>query len=451
MHRAVDFFRQQCAAEGGYVYQWSDDLSRREGEGKVGRTTAWIQPPATPSVGDAYLQAYHLTGDPQLIEAAKETAAALLRGQLRSGGWDNRIEFAPEDRRRYAYRVDDTAGDKLRNTTTFDDDKSQSVIRFLMRLDQELNFEDQAIHEATLYALDGMLKSQYPSGAWPQRYAEFPDPAEYPVLKASIPDQWPREFSGEKYAAYYTLNDNTLADLIVTALDAWQIYGDEKYLKAAERGGDFLLLAQLPEPQPGWAQQYNRQMHPAWARKFEPPAVTGGESQGVMRTLILLYRRTAAHSENAQRFLEPIPRAIRYYRSLLLEDGNLARFYELGTDRPLFLTKDYKLSYSPNDLPTHYAFIVGSKLDRIEAEWKKVRSTPVEKLWSPRRVQPPSASRSLGKRAGEIIDSLDDRGAWVQQGQLRYHGQDDPTDRAIRSATFIDRLETLAQWIAANQ
>ncbi len=108
---------------------------------------------------------------------------------------------------------------------------------------------------------------------------------------------WPRVFPGDNYSGFYTLNDNTMSDMIVTMLDAWDIYGDKRYLDAAIRGGEFFLRAQLPEPQPGWAQQYDQQMHPAWARKFEPPAVSGGESQGVMNTLILLYRRTAGSSQ----------------------------------------------------------------------------------------------------------------------------------------------------------
>ena len=99
----------------------------------------------------------------------------------------------------------------------------------------------------------------------------------------------------------------------------------------------FFVLAQLPEPQPAWAQQYDHEMHPAWARKFEPPAVSGGESQGVIRTLMTLYRRTAAVTDDADRFLEPIPRAIAYLRRSLLNDGRLARFYELETNRPLLL------------------------------------------------------------------------------------------------------------------
>lgn len=451
MHRAVSFFRDHASAGGGYIFQLSDDLAKREGEGVVGPTTAWIEPPSTPSVGMAYLEAYQLTRDPILLEASRETARALLRGQLRSGGWDNRIEFAKTDRQMYAYRVDGGTGKKLRNTTTFDDDKSQSVIRFLMQFDRELEFKEPSIHEAVIYALDGILKSQFPNGAWPQRYSAFANPDKHTIKQARLPETWPREFPGSKYSGFYTLNDNTMSDLIVTALDAWEIYRDPRYLVAAEKGGDFLLRAQLPEPQPGWAQQYDPEMRPAWARKFEPPAITGGESQGVMRTLILLYRRTAATSTDASRFLEPLPRAIAYYRRSLLKDGRLARFYELGSNRPLFFTKDYKLTYSDDDMPTHYGFVVGSKLDRIETDLRVVRQTSVENLWRPRDVNRPKPTRSLAKSAKKAIDSLDTRGAWVESGSLKYHKKDDPTRRVIRSDTFIKNLGILANWIAANK
>jgi PelA/Pel-15E family pectate lyase len=449
MHRAVAFFRQHASAGGGYVYQLSADLSKREGEGKVGPTTAWIQPPGTPAVGLAYLEAYRKCGDPVLLEAAKETAGALVRGQLRSGGWDNRIEFAVEDRKKYAYRVEPDDGGKRRNTTTFDDDKSQSAIRFLMQLDRELRFADLTIHDAVVEALDAVTRAQYANGAWPQRYSEFPDGSE-PVRKASWPKTWSREYPGSKYGGFYTLNDNTMSDLIVTMLDAWDIYGDDRYRESAERGGEFFLLAQLPEPQPGWAQQYDREMHPAWARKFEPPAVTGGESQGVMRTLIQLYRRTAVVSGDADRFLRPLPTALAYYRRSLLPGGRLARFYEIGSNRPLYFTKDYKLTYSPDDMPTHYAFIVSSKLDSIEAELQQVRDTPRDQLWKPTTTKAATRSKRLDQKVWQIMADLDPRGAWVEAGRLRYHGDHDSTRQVIRSQTFIQNLIALADWLGAS-
>ena len=78
MHRAVTFFREQASAGGGYIFQLSNDLTKREGEGRVGKSTAWIEPPATPSVGMAYLESYRRCGDRLLLDAAKETAIALV-------------------------------------------------------------------------------------------------------------------------------------------------------------------------------------------------------------------------------------------------------------------------------------------------------------------------------------------------------------------------------------
>lgn len=448
MHRAVEFFREHAASEGGgYVYRLSEDLQKREGEGAVGPSTAWIEPPGTPAVGMAYLQAYQLTGDPLLREAAIETADALIRGQLESGGWDNQMEFGPEQRRKYAYRVEPQKG--KRNVTTLDDNKSQSAASFLMRLDEALNFKHLAIHEAAQYALDSFVRAQHANGAWPQRYSEFPEAELSPPRQASFPDEWPREFPKRDYGDFYTLNDNTIRDTIETMLLAHRIYGDPQYLDAALRAGDFLLLAQLPEPQPGWAQQYDHLMQPAWARKFEPPAITGGESQGVMSMLMRLYRETGE-----KKYLEPIPRAVEYYRGLLLDDGQLARFYEIGTDRPLYFTKDYQLTYSDADMPTHYGFKVGSRLDSIEREYKELIRRPPPKVASgPREltIEKPRLSDSLTRRAAEVIAALDERGAWVEDGRLRYHGDDDPTRRVIDLQTFAENLLALARYLSATE
>src|SRR5262245_48416332 len=263
---------------------------------------AWLQPPGTPSVGEAYLHAYERTKEQFLLDAAIHTARSLVKGQLHSGGWDNSIEFDPEKRKAHAYRVDGPPAARARNVSTLDDNKTQSAIRFLMHIDRALGFKDQPIHEATLYALDSLVKVQYPNGAWPQRFSGAPKAEDFPVIKANYPDSWPRTFPGVNYAGYYTLNDNAQADVISTLFEGAEIYDERRYSDSARRGGDFLILAQMPEPQPAWAQQYNAQMQPAWARKFEPPSVTGGESHGAIRTLMDVYRQTGD-----KKYLEPIP------------------------------------------------------------------------------------------------------------------------------------------------
>ena len=60
--------------------------------------------------------------------------------------------------------------------TTLDDNITQAAMRLLMRVDRDLGFKDAPIHEAALFALDSLIKAQYPNGAWPQRFSRFPEP-----------------------------------------------------------------------------------------------------------------------------------------------------------------------------------------------------------------------------------------------------------------------------------
>ena len=277
LKKAAEFYRTKAGIHGGYHYYYAEDLSYARSEHGEGFTQAEVQREATPIVGMAYLTAWEATRDRYYLEAARETAYALVEGQLCTGGWDYFIEFDPARRKEYVYRADGPCeGRTGRGVTNFDDNTTQANIRLLMRVDRELNFQDAKIHEAAQFALASLLRVQYPNGAWPQRFGRFPDPAGHTVKRASYPESWPRTWPGDGYQGYYTFNDNSIADDIDTLLEAARIYNEPKYRAAAEKGGEFCLLAQMPDPQPGWAQQYDRDMHPAWARRFEPPSVTGG-------------------------------------------------------------------------------------------------------------------------------------------------------------------------------
>jgi hypothetical protein len=447
LKKAVTFFREKVSTEGGYLWRYSEDLALREGEEKTTAKQAWLQPPGTPAVGEAYLRAYERTKEKYLLDTAIETARALVKGQLHSGCWAEFIEFDPAERMAHAYRVDGPPAPRARNTSTLDDNKSQSATRFMMHIDRALGFNDQPIHEATLYALDGLMKAQYPNGAWPQRFSGPPNSADFPVIKANYPDTWPRTFPGVNYSGYYTLNDNAQADVIETLFEAAKIYGDERYSASARRGGDFLILAQMPDPQPAWAQQYNAQMQPAWARKFEPASITGGESQGAIRILMDVYRHTGD-----KKFLEPIPRALDYLEKSQLPNGRLARFYELKTNRPLYFTRQYELVYTADDLPTHYAFIIGSSVASLREAYEKLKSTDPTKLRRETDRETYKLSPELIAAARRAIDSLDPRGAWVEPGRLRANGQPaDGPNRVITSQTFIRNLDILSRFIAASK
>ncbi|QDU61654.1 Pectic acid lyase [Planctomycetes bacterium Pan216] len=447
LSKAVDFFTASCEKHGGYVWRYSKDLRLSEGEAETGPSTVWVQPPGTPAVGMALLRAYRATGDRKYLQAAKRTGDALVKGQLQSGGWFYSIHFDPETRKDWGYR-DNTSFRASRkkknktNITTLDDDTTPAAVRFLAELDQELDFKDRAIHESVLLALEALMKAQYPNGGWSQKWHRYPEGAkesDYPVINASYPEEWPRKWLNDWRGKYY-LNDNVTGNMVETFLLAGEIYQDNRYVEVAKRAGEFLILAQMPDPQPAWAQQYDENMHPVWDRKFEPPAISGRESEEAMESLLLLYEKTGD-----ERFLKPIPAALRYLRSSLRPDGKLARFYELKTNRPLYFVVDgkrYDLTYSDRDLPTHYGFVVDAHLDKIESRYRKLLRD--RSALSARRRG--GASRKEAERVRKVIDQMDERGAWVDPRTMKGFRKASP-EGVIQSDTFIDNVELLSDYI----
>lgn len=452
MRKAASFYLNAVATEGGYHFYYAEDLSYGRSESADGPTRIEYQRSGTPVVAMAYLEAYEATGEELFLQAARRAGHAYLRGQLCSGGWDYMAEFDPEKRKQYQYRADNNCGEDKAGVTNLDDNVTQSAVRVMMRLDRALGFQDRQIHEAARFALDKLVEAQYPIGAWPQRFSKPPDHAKFPVKRASYPETWEREWVGDDYRRHYTFNDNTLADAIDMMLEAARIYNEPRYKASAEKGGQFILLAQMPDPQPAWAQQYDADMHPAWARVFEPPSVTGGESQGIMRVLMMLYRETGD-----RKYLEPIPRALAYLKSSILPPVDrpveararvkgpvLARFYELRTNRPLYVTKGtrlsaaglgsrmvdgYELSYDDSSVITHYGVLTsGAGLAEIDRDYNElVRMDPgairrPEKLsglspWS-ERPKPERPLEALARECREIIAAMDGRGAWVTEGTI---------------------------------
>lgn len=444
LRRAVEFFRTKVSVQGGYVWRASEDLSLREGEGRCTSTMAWVQPPGTPAVGLALLGAWEATREPACLEAARETALAIVRGQLRSGGWTYSIEFDPERRKRFAYRADPETPRAL-NTSTLDDNTTQAALLFLVRMDRALEFKDSKIHEAAEFGLAALLGARHPSGGWPQRFDGPSDPEKFPARKASLPETWPREWPKADYKSYATLNDGLIDDAVDVLFEAAKAYGKAEYREAALKAGDFLILAQLPDPQPAWAQQYDSEMHPAWARKFEPPSVTGGESQGALRVLLRLFRETGE-----KKFLEPVPRALDYLRKSRLPDGRLARFYEMGTNKPLYFTKEYALTYADDDLPTHYNFKPSDAADRIAEEYERLKEADPATLRKPEAPERPRATEKVVRDAREAVSALDAQGRWVTPGRLKTHENAEAT-RVIESAVFIRNLAALSRYLAATK
>ncbi|MCS7254695.1 MAG: pectate lyase [Armatimonadota bacterium] len=439
--RAVQFFRTKVAVNGSYLWVYSADLKVRRGEGEATETQGWVQPPGTPSVGMTLLRAYEATGERYYLEGALETAYALTETQLASGGWDYRIEFHPERRKRWFYRKDVEVGERdpkgRRNISVYDDDNTQSALRFLIRMDVTLKGSNAEIRKAVDYGLTKLMEAQYPNGGWGQIYdGNPPDLKKFPVMPARYPATWSRIHPGKGYdfSRFYTLNDNVMLNNIRTLLEAFEAYRDAKYLQAARKGGDFLLLAQMPEPQPAWAQQYDFEMQPAWARRFEPPAIVSGESAGAIRALMELYLVTGD-----ERYFSAIAKAVAWLRQSQLPDGQWARFYELQTNRPLYFNRRYELVYTDDDLPTHYAFKGDFGIPSLLRDFERLQREGREGMLAALQRKPTAHElkrrlQALERQIERIIAAQDDEGRWVEDGQIRTH-------------TFIRNVEVMAEYL----
>ena len=287
--KGIAFF-QSISIEGGYVYHYSLDLKEKWGEGKTDDRTIEVQPPGTPAVGMSFLRAYRITKKPNFLQAAEAAANALILGQNELGGWEHKIYF------------DRPKGKKV----SFDDDQTQSAISFLMALDQEI--DRPALTIAIEKALNMMLESQLENGGWPHQYP----------------------WQGN-YHDYATFNDQGINDCIRVMMEAHSFYQKTEYWESLQKVGRFMMISQLPPPQPGWAQQYNEFLQPAWARSFEPPAVCPSASVHNLNSLMDLFEYT-----DQRKYLEPIPDALLWLKKSQLPNGKWGRFLELGTNKALY-------------------------------------------------------------------------------------------------------------------
>jgi hypothetical protein len=431
------------STEGGYLWWYSSDLKQRRGEEVATETQVWVQPPGTPSVGLAFLRAHEATRDDTHLRAALGAANALARGQLESGGWAYVIEFDPKLRRQWAYHTDSAATNpdfkSRKNITTFDDDNTQSALTFLMSfLSVATNLPPdslQPIRAALDFGLTRMLDAQYPVGAWPQRFnGQSHDPARHPNRPANIATNWPRQWPHADYGGFYTLNDNTQSDCIRTMLAAYRHTGDRRFLEAAKRGGEFLILAQLPEPQPAWAQQYNYDMQPAWARAFEPPAVCAAESGGAARTLLDLHLETGDAM-----FLEPLPAFVAWLQRVQLRSNRWARLYELNSNKPLYGDRDGEIHYTLAEISAErqkgYAWEGDFDLPGFLNRYERLRRDGREKSLAQikaRKLSVPDAAT-----VAAILASQDAQGCWVSRNGLSMQ-------------TFVRNIEQLSAYLLAQ-
>ena len=139
---------------------------------------------------------------------------------------------------------------------------------------------------------------------------------------------------------------------------------------AVARGIDVILRSQIRQDGrlTAWCAQHDEKtLEPAWARAYEPPSLSGGETVGIVRFLMSIEEPTAA-------IIASIEGAVQWLRSVAMSgvrvdqirrlDGRTerilvadpdappvwARFYELGMNRPLYLDRDSVLRYDFSEI-----------------------------------------------------------------------------------------------------
>jgi len=305
---------------------------------------------AEPS-GDEPLEWYNSSGnvlrqppDFYTSEDAIRVAETVLLHQSENGGWPKNYDRIAEITEK---RKEELLVMKGRQDTTFDNGSTHSEVRYLTKVYQATG--DGRYKDAALRGIDFMLEAQYDNGGWPQVY--------------------PLTLGG--YSKYITFNDDAMVSVMSVLRDVAE--GHEAYAfvdearrqqaaTAVEKGIACILKTQIvvDGKLTAWCAQHDqRTLEPRPARAYEHPSISGGESVGIVRFLMGIEDpgpEVIATIEGAVAWFEAVKitgiRLERVYDDSLSEGYNLvvvedetapplwARFYEIGTNKPMFMESD---------------------------------------------------------------------------------------------------------------
>jgi PelA/Pel-15E family pectate lyase len=428
MKQATAFMTENVGYQGGYVWYYLPDMSRRWGEMEGTPTMIWIQDPGTPAMGHLFLDAYHATGDEIYYQAAEEVAEVLIQCQHESGGWNYMADLAGEDSLQQWYSTIGKNGWRLEEfhhyygNATFDDGTTSEAGKFILRMAMEKS--NPRYKDAFDRVLAFVLNSQYPEGAWPQRY-----PLNNDFFKEGHQD----------YSTYLTFNDDVTADNLNFLILCYQTLGDTCFLEPIHRAMNSYIITQQSPPQAGWALQYTPDLQPAGARTYEPRSLVTRTTVTNIRQLLKFYSWTGD-----DKFLEGIPEALDWLDSVKLSPslgklrGTHPTFVELGTNAPLFVHRTgsnvingkYYTDGNPQNTISHYSSFQRIKVDALRKHVEQVKSNETDEAIQNSPLNPDAATRDLPRffclrprrqnqrnqpsesKVIEIINSLNAQGYW---------------------------------------
>ncbi|MBI1226682.1 MAG: pectate lyase [Bacteroidetes bacterium] len=322
--------------------------------------------------------------DPLLTDS---TADKMLLYQRSYGGWPQ----YHGDATNYKLPITEELkakllADKDRPDATIDDRSTTLEINYL--LDAYGNTKNPSYLKAAELGISYLLKAQNAAGGWPQHY----------------PDS-----SG--YHKHITYNDNAMIDVMWIikhlAENDMPFQPVDAALKnqaqtALQKGIECILKTQVVEDGnlTVWCAQHDSQtLLPASARKFEPASLSGSESVGIVRFLMSI-------DQPSDETKTAIRSAVQWFDKVKIEGYNVelrkdpsqptgrdrvifkeanstiwARFYELGTNRPIFMGREgvvkYSLTEIENERRAGYGFygkwpekLLEKEYPKWEAKWQ---------------------------------------------------------------------------------
>ncbi len=278
-------------------------------------------------------------------EEAKTIAANILSYQADLGGWPKNTDTTATP----------YTGDRKQLKGTFDNSATTNELRFLARIFNAT--KEERYRQSVNKGIDHILQAQYPTGGWPQLYPP-----------------------GKSYHRHITFNDDAMVRLLEFLREIYQsntfafVSADKKAAarKAFDRGIACILKCQIRVngQLTAWCAQHDEiDLSPRPGRSYELVSLSGSESVQIVRLLMSLDKPNAeivAAIDGAADWFDKArltgirveiradDKALKGTNKVVVQDPASpplwARFYEIGTNLPIFSDRDGVAKRNLSDL-----------------------------------------------------------------------------------------------------
>jgi len=314
-------------------------------------------------------------------DEAKRIADNLLLYQHEAGGWEKNIDMALPLGSKHRAEVEKQ---KKSGHPGIDNGATYTQMQFLAKVFTATREERFAA--AFRRAYNYLLEAQYANGGWPQFY---------PLRKG--------------YYTHITYNDDAMGEVlrmlnaIATRKPEYAFLDDAERARAKrafEKGIECILRTQVivNGKLTVWCAQHDENtLAPAKARSYELPSLSGSESVGLVRVLMQVEQPSAeiirAVDAAVAWFKESKINGIRLERKAapgtpkgydltVVADAaappQWARFYEIGTNRPMFCGRDGVVKWQMSEIEYErrngYRWYVDSPRRLLDVDYPRWRA-----------------------------------------------------------------------------